>query len=298
MATPLQAYIGVQQTVDKHMAAVLLDAAEEAERIIKKSAGSKGVGVAVERARMQQASRELRRLSDSLWQGEILPGVQTGAAKAAVAAVNSEKFVGDVLEKALGQRFRALEDAIAFSAANSVDNLRAKDKNAIPLSEQVYRSQALADGWVNKEVQRALALQQSAAQLAERVATMILPSTPGGVSYAANRLARTEINNAFHRAQIDRRSQEPWTQGFKWNLSGSHPKPDECNVYAERVNYKDGPPGVFKPNQAPAKPHPNCLCYLTTVTVSEDDFVDAFLNGDYNRYMDEEIYGSGIGTSC
>lgn len=296
--TPLQAYIGVQKTVDAHLAAVLLDAAEEAERIIAKSAKGNGIGDAMQRAQMQQAASGLRQMSTEMWQGEISPAMQTGMKKAAVAAVNSEKFVGDVIENAFGTRFKALEDAVAFDAALKVDVLRAKDANAIPLSQQVYRTQALSDGWVNTEIKRSLALGESAKQLANRVVPMILPTTPGGVSYAANRLARTEINNAFHRAQIDRRSQEPWTQGFKWNISRSHPKPDECNVYAETSHYEGGPAGVFKPNQAPGKPHPNCLCYLTTVTISEDDFINGFLNGDYSKHMDETIYRSGIGTSC
>lgn len=296
--TPLQAYIGVQQPVDKAMARILLDAAKEAETIILKSAGTKGVGAAVERARMQQASRELRKMSEQLWGKGVTPTMKKGMAAAAVAAVNSETFVNDVLQRAVGARFEALEQAFAYSAQNAVDNLRAKDADAIPLSEAVYKSKAWSEGKVQQEVQRGIALQMSAAQVAERVRGLINPNVPGGVSYAANRLARTEINNAFHRAQIDRRSSEPWTRGMKWHLSGSHPVPDECNTYAEKQHYVGGAAGVFRPNEVPGKPHPNCLCFLTTVTVDEDEFVDAFVKGKYSDYMDREIYGSGIGTVC
>lgn len=296
--TPLSAYIGVQQPVDRAMANVLLDAAKEAEAIILSSAGSKGIGSAVERARMQQASRELRKMAEQMWGGSITPTMKKGMQAAAVAAVNSETFVNDVLGKALGARFEALEQAFAFSAMNSVDNLRAKDANAIPLSEQVYKSKAMANGWVEREIQRAIALQSSAKDLAARVRGLINPNTPGGVSYAANRLARTEINNAFHRAQIDRRSSEPWTTGMKWVLSRSHPVRDKCNDYAEGVHFKGGDPGVFRATGVPGKPHPNCLCFLTTQTVDEDEFVDKFLKGEYTSYMDEQIYRSGIGTMC
>lgn len=298
VGSPLAAYVGVQQQFDKHMAAILRDAAKEAEKIIAKSAGSKGIGAAVERARMQQASRELRALSASMWGTQIGPSIKAGMEAAAVAAVNAETFVNDVLGKAMGVRFEALEQAFAFNAKNSVDNLYAKANNGIPLADSVYKHQALTNGVVEKEINRAIALQQSAKQLAERVRSLINPSVAGGVSYSANRLARTEINNSFHRAQIDRRENEPWTTGMHWHLSGSHPKPDLCNVYAERVNYAGGAPGVFKSGSVPGKPHPNCLCYLTTEVVSEDDFIDAFLSGEYNSYMDESIYSSGIGTTC
>lgn len=280
------------------MAKILLDAAKEAEGIIVSSAGSKGVGAAVERARMQQASRELRKAAESMWGTQITPTMKKGMEAAAVAAVNSETFVNDVLQQALGARFQALEDAFAFDAKNSVDNLRAKAANTIPLSEQVYRSKALANGLVEKEIQRAIALRTSAKQLADRVRHLISPNTAGGVSYAANRLARTEINNAFHHAQIARRADEPWTEGMKWNLSGSHPKPDQCNEYAEKSHFKNGDTGVFRPSEVPGKPHPNCLCYLTTVTVGEDEFINNFLKGDYNAYIEQEIYRSGIGTVC
>lgn len=278
------------------MATILMDAAKEAERIVLSS--GKGLGAAVERAQMQRAASELRKLSSEMWGGPITATMKKGMEAAAVAAVNSETFVNDVLGKAMGARFEALEQAFAFDAKQKVLNLRAKEANDIPLSDQVYKSQALSNGWVQQEVKRAIVLGQSASQLADRVRNLISPNTPGGVSYAANRLARTEINNAFHRAQIDRRKDEPWTTGMKWNISGSHPKPDECNDYGEKSHFKDGEVGVFKPDQVPGKPHPNCLCYLTTVTIGEDEFIENFLKGDYSEYMDSQIYSSGIGTVC
>jgi hypothetical protein len=145
---------------------------------------------------------------------------------------------------------------------------------------------------VDKEIQRALALQLSHEQLAKRVKALVNPRVPGGISYAAERLARTEINNAFHTSQIARREGEPWTEGMKWHLSGSHPRPDACNDYASRSNFSGGGPGVFKPGTVPGKPHPNCLCYVTTVTISEDEFIDGFLGGRFDRYVDTTILRS------
>lgn len=288
---PLQAYLGVQKVADRDMARILLDAAKEAESLL-----SKGGSDPLDAARLRIASRELRKQAAEMWGGAITASMKEGMAASAVAAVNSEQYVGDVLYAATGSRFKALEDAVAFNAKNSVDTLRAKDKNAIPLSSQVYKTQALSNGWVDREVKRALALQMSWKQLADRVSHLINPNTAGGVSYAAKRLARTEINNAFHRAQIDRRSEEPWTEGFKWNLSRSHPERDKCNDYAEE-DHGHGP-GVFAVGKAPGKPHPNCLCFLTTVVVEEDEFIDNFFKGKYSSYIDETIYKSGIGVMC
>jgi hypothetical protein len=78
------------------------------------------------------------------------------------------------------------------------------------------------------------------------------------------RLARTELNNAFHLSQIYSFYDRPYILGVKWNLSESHPRPDECNEYAQGDHVGMGS-GVFRVQDTPAKPHPNCFCYLTPV---------------------------------
>lgn len=296
-ASPLRAYIGVQQPIDREMARILLDASKEAEKIVASTIGS-GVGAGVTAAQMKVASSELRKMSAEMWGGAITPTMKKGMEAAAVAAVQGETFIQDVLAKSFGSKLPALEAAVAFNAQNSVDNLLAKAENGISLSDKVYKAKALSDGWVDREIKRGLALQMSAKQISDRVRRFISPSTAGGVSYAANRLARTEINNAFHRAQINRAENDPWTTGMKWHLSGSHPKPDECNEYAEQVHEKGMEAGVFLPENVPGKPHPNCLCYLTSVSVSEEEFMQSFLKGKYSRHIDSTIYKSGIGTTC
>lgn len=286
--SPLRQYVALQRTYDREMAAILLDAAKDAERIIKELALDKGVGAAVRRAQLQQASRELRSLSASLWGDRITPSVKRGMTEAAVQAANSETFVNDVLRKRLGRSIPELERAYAFDARTSMDSLYARAADGKPLSRNVYRSKAFADGLVDKEIRRALALQSSAAELAKRVSSLINPNTPGGVSYAANRLGRTEINNAFHTSQINRRKSEPWTTGMRWHLSGSHPRPDECNAYASGSHFRGGDAGVFKASEVPGKPHPNCLCYLTTETIGEQEFLDNFLGGKYDGYIESQ----------
>jgi hypothetical protein len=125
----------------------------------------------------------------------------------------------------------------------------------------------------------------SAKEIAKQVFRFIDPETPGGASYAALRLGRTELNNAFHTNSIKQAQAMPWVEGVKWNLSGSHPRPDECNEYAEDTHYRGGDGGVFLPQDVPPKPHPNCLCFTTTETQSDEDFIASYRAGDYNDYF-------------
>jgi len=287
---PLQRYVAVQTVVDKELAAVLRDAANEGERIITRLAGKKGLGAAMERRQVAEATRALRGLQAELW-GHVTTATAAGMARAGMQVAEAENLVNRLLfNPVFGGPIPELERAMQIRAQVVIQKYKARMDNGISLSDQVYRTQALANGLVDREINRGLLLGRTARQIADSVRGFISPSTPGGVSYAAERLARTEINNAFHRAQIDQRIDSPFTEGFKWHLSGSHPRPDACNDYAERSHFKGGDAGVFKPSEVPGKPHPNCLCYLTTETVSEEDFIQGFVQGKYNTYIDQQIY--------
>lgn len=286
---PLQRYLVVQKVVDREMAAVLRDAANEGERLIEKLATSKGIGARVERAQYAQMVKGLRKQQGELW-GSISKTLQQGMARAGAQAAEAENLINRVLFNAIGGPIPELERAMQIRAQAAVQAYVARTDNDIPLSTQVYRSQQLSEGLVSREVNRGILLGQSARQIADRVRSSILPDVRGGVSYAAMRLGRTELNNAFHRAQIDQRKDSPFTEGFKWHLSGSHPRPDACNDYAEKQHFRGGDIGVFRPSDVPGKPHPNCLCYITTVQVGEDEFVARFLNGQYNTYIDQNVY--------
>lgn len=288
--TPIQRYAAVQNVVDRELAAILRDAAREGERIIERLVGKSGLGAAMERRQITEAVRALRTLQGELW-GSITPALAAGMARAGMQAAEAENLVNRLLfNPVFGGPIPELERAMQVRAQVAIKNYQARMANGISLSDQVYKSKALANGLVDREVNRGLLLGRTARQIADSVRDLIHPSVPGGVSYAASRLARTEINNAFHRAQIDQRTDSPFTTGFKWHLSGSHPKPDACNDYAEKTHFKDGPVGVFKPGDVPGKPHPNCLCYLTTEQIDEEELIEGFIQGKYNTYIDEQVY--------
>lgn len=94
-------------------------------------------------------------------------------------------------------------------------------------------------------------------------------------SFAARRLARTEITAAAGRATVNASIANPFVMGVRWVLSGSHGRGDECDH-----NARGGPngDGVYAPEQVPLYPsHPNCLCHLRPVTIGSPSDVVADL---------------------
>lgn len=270
--------------MDKDNAKVLGDAAKEAGNLIQSLPPGD-----VRRAELQSIRRVLLQQQAEMW-GGVTKNMEGAMKLAAAQAAEGENLLRRVLFGALAGPIPEFERAMHAKAQSHVQNYISRTANGIPLSAQVYKAQALSNDWIGREINRSLLLGEGRDKLAKRVTNLIRPDVPGGVSYAAKRVARTELNNAFHTTQIDQRSKEPWTQGMRWILSGSHVKPDECNVYAQSVHYVGGGQGVFRVGQVPGKPHPNCLCYLETVQISEKEMVDQFLAGEYNEYIDENVY--------
>ena len=88
-------------------------------------------------------------------------------------------------------------------------------------------------------------------------------------SFDAMRLARTEITRAHGQAAQVAAAMNPFVEGIKWNLSGSHPRPDICDDYARGGPNGDG---VYPLNEVPNYPaHPHDMCYLTQVSIPADE---------------------------
>jgi hypothetical protein len=155
----------------------------------------------------------------------------------------------------------------------------------LPLSQRIYRTSVWMSNRLGTLINQALISNLNAKEFAKKARDWFNPNTPGGVRYAAMRLARTEINNSFHAISAQKYDDTPWITNVEWNLSKSHPKPDECNVLAKESPYKT--------NETPARPHPQCMCYITPVSVDEDEFVENFLKGDYDDYLDSELEKNG-----
>lgn len=138
------------------------------------------------------------------------------------------------------------------------------------LSDRVWLTsgevRARIDGLLDYHIQRGTSAVQIANMLVAfltREAAGITTRKPYGTvgSYAARRLARTEITAAAGRAILNASQNNPYVTGEKWNLSPSHPKIDICDDHASGGPRGDG---VYEKGNFPAYPaHPHCLCYIT-----------------------------------
>lgn len=252
----------------------MLDWTDDVSDQLSALRGKDGIGDQVSAMQARGARRTLRAASRYILEG-TQSAIQQGYRDAALAAselVSEEERT--LLSLVLpSSSLSDLAHAEAFRAAGAVETAMARlNSSKIPLSEQVYKTGLIAKGQVDKYVNQALARGVSWGDFAKGARDLVNPNTPGGVAYAAKRLARTEINNAFHAATAERYA----NSGVKgltidWNLSESHPTRDLCNEYEDE--------GPYDPEQIPKKPHPQCLCYITANLPSEDDFLNA-LFGD------------------
>jgi hypothetical protein len=242
-----------------------------------------GVGGQVRAAQLRLVLQQLDQIMVQAWGKGILPTTQAGRKAAAEAAERAAETISDVLYTALPNDVaETVRNGLRLTAQAGIDN----DFARVPrqLSARVYHDAALSSGQVEQIIRSGLISGLSAKELAADVYKFVSPTTPGGASYAAMRLARTEINNAFHEQQI-KGGQRPGVLAVIWNLSGSHPKPDECNTFAEQDTDNLGA-GHYKPGNVPAKPHPNCLCYLTYQTMNNAEFEKALKGGQFDDELD------------
>lgn len=284
--SPLRRYLSVQDQFDREIAAILREAAKEAERLAVRL-GEAGIGRGVRSGQYRLAAHALRQEQARLW-GHVTDATARGMRVSAAAAVEASLYVEEAMFQITGGVIPELMESLRRQGFSGVESLISRKELGISLSERVYSAKSLSNGQLFKQIDHSLALGESAKELAKRVRGFIDPNTPGGASYAAMRLGRTEINNAFHHTQRKHHEDSPWVTSQKWNLSGSHPKPDECNAYADDDHAELGA-GIFLKNEVPGKPHPNCLCYITPVALDEEEFVQGFLDGKFDAHIDRKI---------
>ena len=233
----------------------------------------------VRAAQLRLALAEIRRDQQDMWLsiGDV---IQAGQIEAALVAADDLDRINRVLFASLpADVAEILAESIQKTARSGIKSLYARKAVAISPKVMLDNSRTTVDA-IEEIIQSSLASGLSAKEFAREVRSYISPRTPGGASYAAMRISRTEINNAFHQRQIASMD-SPGVEGAKWNLSGSHKKPDDCNKFAEQDQYDMGA-GVFPPGKMPNKPHPHCLCYLTMVTMDPEQFVAGLKAGKFD----------------
>lgn len=280
----LERYLGIQLAADRRVRRALEQAALDAERELLRIAGVEGVGAAARRSQLVTARRAMGRILNDLFQ-VILSVIQSGqkdAVSAAVdAAANDEwRFLQAIFPNAEDREsyINSLKQTAERNIQAMIVRVTGTERT---LSRRVYHSKQLADGSISRTINSSLARGDSVAGLAKKVKDSIRPDTPGGVGYAAKRLARTEINNAYHAQSIIQNEEKPWVESVSWHLSKSHPNSpgDLCEVYARQ--------GIFPKERVPAKPHPNCFCYTTPNLVDFETFQKNFIAGMYNGWLQD-----------
>lgn len=275
---PLIEYLGVQRRVDRELSVVLARAARDAERrIIALELGPAGIGARVRQAQLLGVLRAIRELQEQLWLEGIGPAISRNLREAQFAAIRAAEFMDDVLFASLPpEQAEVLRQSVRRQAEAGL--ITEAQRRTVELSPRVWRNADLASGAIERTIRAGIIQGLSARELSKTVRDFIHPNVRGGVSYAAMRLARTELNNAFHERQINS-AQKPWVTGVRWNLSGSHPRADRCDELANEDAHDLGS-GIFPKTEVPNKPHPHCLCFMTYEMVDEDVFVH-----DLQRYI-------------
>jgi hypothetical protein len=255
--------------LDRKLAILLNSAARDTELKIAR------LGPSIRADQLTIVLRDLRQIQNELWirgVGPAIDGSLPDAEKAADLAANS---LDAYLRQTIGSRLaNELITGFEGTVQRGIELVDLAPK--LELSSAVYRNEALSNKAVQRIVQQGIIRGFSAKEIARDVAYLIKPGTPGGVSYAAMRLGRTELNNAFHARQVAE-AERPWVNGVKWNRSKSHPKHDICDTYAEHDAGLGK--GVWEKGTVPDKPHPHCFCYMTYDVMDEQEALQLILSG-------------------
>lgn len=278
---PIQPYRRVQASTDAQLKRVLEQAAKDIrQRILRLP---RGVGGDVRGAQLRVTLAAIKKVQRSMWRGAIGPAVSSGIDGAEKAAESAIETMTRVAYASLSERVAdALVDGLRAAAQSGLKSDAARRKRE--LSTRVYHQEAFHEGKLEELIRRGLVSNLTAKELATDAYKYVSPTTPGGASYAAMRLARTEINNAFHERQVEG-AKRPGVKAARWNLSGSHKVPDECNLFAVQNLHGDGP-GLYPAGQIPDKPHPQCFCFLTYESMSPKAFSEALASGDFHAEID------------
>lgn len=279
-------YIGVQKVYDKKVVAALKDASEDAVKAVEKYADKENISSKVAVYQSSLLRDEIRKVVRDLFNG-IGPIVKDGQADAAEAAAKASlQTDADVLKILFPdpKRRKQFEASFKQSARQGIQAMINRVlEPQWPLSERIWNSGSIAAGTLDRKINSALARGASARELAKLVKSDVAYGAPGGTSYVTMRLARTEINNAYHAQSIGQTQDSPWVAEMEWHLSKVHKEQNcLCEVYADQQ--------YFDKQSVPKKPHPQCMCFVTPKRIEKSVFATDLTAGKFDAYFVEK-YG-------
>jgi hypothetical protein len=264
-AIVLGAYVRVQRPVDREVAEALGQAAAAGLRAVRRHGGAT---VPLRIVVLAQVTAELRAQQQTLW-GKVSRSIDRGVLATAEAATSAQERLDNEMLRRLPKAdlddLLARQREVVRARVQLYRDGRLGLRSQLPLSQRLYRAQALSTGRLERTLRNGIILGKTAEEIARDVEKYIKPSAPGGVSYVAQRLARTEVQNAYHQAQVGAMQDNPAVRAVKWNLVREH-RPDMCDILGGRT---------FNFDRVPEKPHPNCLCFLTPIHVGRRRFPGA-----------------------
>lgn len=279
----LNRFLRVYGGANRDLYKILVEASEDAERRILLIVGKEGVGAKVEREQLISIKAVISEVLKEIFRGKVSTLVSESRKDAAEASVRASNFWDDQILRIVvedDRQRKVLRKSLEQTARRNIETTIMREIHGTrTLSSQVYRTEALSKDLINRKIASGIASGSSAERIAKSVKDMIRPNVTGGISYAANRLARTEINNAFHAQSIETMKDKPWVSRAKWNLSGSHePQGCKCEKFAAI--------GEYDILQVPQKPHPQCFCFVTSVVPSTEFIIRQFELGYYDQWVD------------
>lgn len=277
----LAKYAVIQGKTDTKIRTVLIDAAEDASNRIlslgQKSTFSAGVRIVQIRLAIHETKIVLHDVFN-----KVLPIVKAGVSDEAAAAVDGltetdRRYLREALGSVSATEYfiESQRQAARNGVAHAISSVTGSRE---PLSTRVYKSRSLANNWVQRLITSSIVRGDSATDLAKAVRAHIKPNPVGGTSYAAMRLGRTELNNAFHATAIEISKDRPWIEGMRWRTSRVHePNPLEiCTQLNDQI---------FSVESVPKKPHPQCRCFVTPELLPFEVFAAHLTAGQYRDWI-------------
>lgn len=261
----------------------------EIRRILRVSAAEASLVTArLKPGSLRSTQIALAQVMTNLW-GGVRSATAVGIGDGVYSALEYQALFDESLFKAARLSSSYWSASLLATAQQGAQALISRKENSITLSQRVWYNNQRSRTALNDTINSGLALGKTAAEIARDVKKFIQPDVPGGASYAAMRLGRSEVLNAYHQTAVRKYQETPWIEFVIWNLSGSHPRPDECNEFADNVFRAGMPSGSWRVNEVPDKPHPNCLCFITPEAVSLDKYAKDFKAGRYDDYIDKQM---------